>query len=142
MMLRSVLLLVVACAASVATAATSPDYQVIVHPANAATTLDRAFLADAFLKKTSRWPDGEALTPVDQRPDSGARKAFSQDVLKRSVAAVRSYWTQRIFSGRDIPHPELDSDAKVVQFFSSRPGAVGYVAPGADTKGTKAISVR
>lgn len=142
-MLRALLLLAIAGSAeTIAAAATGPDYQVIVHPANAATTIDRAFLADAFLKKTSRWPDGEAVVPVDQRPDSAVRKAFSADVLKRSVAAVRSYWTQRIFSGRDIPPPELESDAKVVQFVASRPGAVGYVSPGTDTKGTKAVTPR
>jgi ABC-type phosphate transport system substrate-binding protein len=139
----AVLLLAIAAGAeSIAAAATSADYQVIVHPTNALTAVDRAFLADAFLKKASHWPDGEALAPVDQRPDSGVRKAFSLDVLKRSVGAVRSYWTQRIFSGRDIPPPELDSDAKVVQFVASRPGAVGYVGAGTDTKGTKPLVLR
>lgn len=106
------------------------------------TAVERDFLVEAFLKKTTRWPDGEVIAPVDQRPDSAIRKAFSQGVLKRSVAAVRSYWTQRIFSGRDIPPPEVDSDAKVVQYVATHPGAVGYVAANADIKGAKAVTLR
>jgi ABC-type phosphate transport system substrate-binding protein len=139
-LLRLALLVVLAC--SVTPAAASTDaYQVVVHPANSASTLERGFVMDAFLKKTSRWPDGAVIAPVDQRPDSPTRKAFSQGVLKRSVAAVRSYWTQRIFAGRDIPPPEVDSDARVVHFVASHPGAIGYVAVGTDIKGVKAIAI-
>lgn len=133
---------VAACAHSVASAASPDAYQLIVHPANAAASVERAFLVEAFLKKTTRWPDGETIAPVDHRPDSAVRKAFSQGVLKRSVAAVRSYWTQRIFSGRDIPPPELDSDAKVIQYVATHPGAVGYIAPSTDAKGVKLVTLR
>ena len=121
--------------------ASTPAYRVIVHPGNPTATVDRGFLADVFLKKITRWRDGESIRPVDL-VDSSVRRAFAEDVLKRSVAAVRSYWQQLIFSGRGVPPPELDSDAAVIAFVLKNPGAVGYVSGGADVGRAKLLSVR
>jgi ABC-type phosphate transport system substrate-binding protein len=118
-------------------------FLVIVNARNDLASSDRQFLADAFLKKVSRWQDGEALRPVDLRPDTAVRHAFSLSVLRRPVAAVRSYWQQCIFSGRDVPPPELDSEAAVLRYVARHRGAVGYVS--ATTKveeGVRVIAVR
>jgi len=104
-----------------------PEFKVIAHP-DRPGQVERAFLADAFLKNVTRWSDDVAIRPVDQRPDSPARKRFSELVLRRSVAAVKTYWQQRIFSGRGVPPPELDSDEAVVRYVEAHEGAVGYVA--------------
>jgi len=118
------------------------EFRVIVDPENSTTSATRELIADAFLKTSTRWPDGEAIRPVDQRGDSVARKAFSESILKRSVVAVRSFWQQRIFSGRDVPPPELDSDDAVVRYVSEHRGAVGYVSASARTGGTKVVTVK
>jgi ABC-type phosphate transport system substrate-binding protein len=124
-----------------ATAAPPPVYVVIVHPSNPTASVDRKFLEEAFLKKTTRWDHGEVIRPVDQVPDSPVRRQFSDEVLRRSVAAVRSYWQQMIFSGRDVPPPELTSDEEVVKYVLKYPGAVGYVSGSADSNGAKIVSV-
>jgi ABC-type phosphate transport system substrate-binding protein len=134
-------LVVLATSMRAGAAAPTPSYVVIVHPSNPATRADRKFLADAFLKKTTRWDQGEVIRPVDQTTDSPVRRKFSEEVIKRSVAAVRSYWQQVIFSGRDVPPPELNSDEDVVKYVLKYSGAVGYVSGNADTNGTKVISV-
>ncbi len=120
---------------------TSAEFVVVVHPENPSESATREFLTDAFLKRTMRWGDGATITPVDLRADSRARKAFSERVLRRSVAAVRSYWQQRIFSGRGVPPPELDSDEAVLRYVSSRPGAVGYVSGGAKLDQARVLRV-
>lgn len=125
-----------------AAAAQPPGFRVITHPGNPALSVERAFLADVFLKKTTRWPDDEVSYPVDQSPDSGTRERFSEQVLRRSVFAVRSYWQQRIFAGRGLPPPELESDDAVLRYVRSRPGAVGYVSDRAELGGVKVLSVR
>ena len=81
-------------------------YQLIVNPSNGASAFDRDFVADAFLRKTTTWPGGETIRPADLQPQSPVRRAFSEEVLRRSVAEVKGYWQQRIFSGRDMPPPE------------------------------------
>lgn len=124
-------------------ASQAPDgYQIIAHEKNPAGAASREFLADVFLKRASRWESSQSAQPVDQRSDSRVRRAFSLSVLKRPVTAVRSYWTQRIFSGRDVPPPELGSDEAVGRFVASHPGAVGYVASGPTPPGTKRLEIR
>jgi ABC-type phosphate transport system substrate-binding protein len=125
-----------------AAAEAPPDFRVIVHPDNPSAGLSRDFLIDAFLKRTTRWGDGEVIRPVDQRPDSFARRRFSESVLQRSVAAVKSYWQQRIFSGRELPPPELDSDDAVVNYVLKHRGAVGYVSGAAKLDRAKAVQVQ
>jgi ABC-type phosphate transport system substrate-binding protein len=119
----------------------SPIYRVVVHPSSPVVSVDRQFLQDALLKKVSTWPNGAVIRPVDLAPSSRVRRQFSEDVLKRSVEAVRSYWQQRIFSGRDLPPPELDTDEEVVRYVLKHEGAVGYVSTGADIEGLKIVIV-
>jgi hypothetical protein len=55
---------------------------------------------------------------------------------------VRSYWQQRIFSGRDVPPPELDSDDAVIGFVSKYAGAVGYVSGAAKLVGVRELGIK
>jgi len=120
----------------------TPPYQVIVNAANGVVSVDRKFLSDTFLKKTTRWGNGELIRPVDQHALSEVRRRFTEQVLNRSVTAVRSYWQQVIFSGRDVPPPELAGDAEVVEYVNQHTGAIGYVSGGASTAGAKVVAVR
>jgi hypothetical protein len=119
-----------------------PAYLVIVHPKNPRASVERRFLQDAFLKKTRSWPNHKVIRPVDAVWSSSVRKRFSEAVIGRSVAAVRAYWQQRIFTGRDVPPPELDSDAKIVAYVLRHEGAVGYVSGTAELGAAKVVSVR
>jgi ABC-type phosphate transport system substrate-binding protein len=140
----AVLVALAASAASitVALAEANDGFRVVTHPSNHSASVERAFLADAFLKKTTRWPGDEAIYPVDQGPEASVRQRFSEQVLRRSVFAVRSYWQQRIFAGRGLPPPELESDEAVLRYVRSRPGAIGYVSERADVASVKVLSVR
>jgi len=117
-------------------------YRLVVHPSSQVATLSKDFVADAFLKKVTRWPNGEPIRPVDLSDRSAARHVFVERVLSRSMSAVRSYWQQQIFSGRNIPPPELDTDADVVAYVAKHRGAIGYVSLGADTASVKAVAVK
>ena len=59
----------------------------------------------------------------------------------RSVAAVKSYWQQMVFSGRGVPPPELDTEAQVVSFVLRNPGSVGYVSVGTSLHGARTLAV-
>ena len=125
-----------------ADAESAPDFRVIVHPDNPSNALERDFLVDVFLKRVTRWSDGESIHPVDQKASSYVRKRFSGTVLQRSVAAVKSYWQQRIFSGRELPPPELESDEAVVAYVLKHRGAVGYVSGAAKLEHVKAVQIQ
>ena len=137
------LLALFALAATVSAQETAPvaAYRVIVHPANRVTVVDRKFLEDAFLKKTTRWHHQTVIRPADLAARLPARRRFSREVLDRSVAAVKAYWQQRIFSGRDVPPPEFDSDEKVIEYVLRHEGAVGYVSGSANLRGARVVTV-
>jgi len=118
-----------------------PPYVIIVNTSNTTPSATRKFIGDAFLKKTTRWPNGDVIRPVDQAPSSVVRRRFTDDVLNRSVAAVQSYWQQIVFSGRDLPPPELGSNDEIVKFVSTHDGAIGYVEPAAAATGVKVLVV-
>jgi ABC-type phosphate transport system substrate-binding protein len=116
--------------------------RVIVNAENSVISIDRKFLSDVFLKRVTQWGHLVTIRPVDQRPDAPARRQFSEEILKRSVAAVKTYWQQAVFSGRDVPPPELDSEEEVVRYVLRNPGAIGYVSSGIDTGNARVLPVR
>jgi len=125
----------------VAPAALAQGYQLIVHAGNPVESLDADDVSDYLLKKSSKWPDGTAVEPVDLADDSKVREAFSLDVHKRSTSKITLYWQRQIFSGRDVPPPKLANDADVVAYVRSHRGAIGYVSPDATTTGVKKVEV-
>jgi ABC-type phosphate transport system substrate-binding protein len=127
---------------STSRAAPVAAFRVVVNAGHATGTADRRFVTDAFLKKTTRWPDGSLIRPVDLGPASPVRERFSEEVLGRSVAAVKSYWQQLVFSGRGLPPPELDGDAEVVSYVATHAGAIGYVSPTANIEQVRMLTLR
>ena len=119
-----------------------PAFQIIVHPSNEVTVVQRSFVEEAFLKKITTWPAGEVIRPADLAADSPVRRAFTHDVLNRSVDAVKGYWQQRIFAGRDVPPPEFGSDEEIVNFVLKHPGGIGYVSGTAKLDGCRTVAVR
>lgn len=128
-------------AAAVAAASSTAGYVVIVHPKCPVMRIDRKFLAEVFFRRTTRWPDESPIRPVDLEPESSVRARFSQEILARSVASVRSYWQQRIFSGQGLPPPEMADDGAVVDYVASHSGAIGYVAAGTSLNGTRTLEL-
>jgi ABC-type phosphate transport system substrate-binding protein len=118
------------------------SYQIIVNPGNPTRELSRAFLRDAFLKRSTQWGHGPALRPVDLGARAPAREAFSRDVLGRTVAEVKRYWQQQIFSGKNVPPPEIDSDADLIGYVLRHPGAIGYLPATADPRGARVVPVK
>jgi ABC-type phosphate transport system substrate-binding protein len=119
----------------------APGYRVVVHPTNPATAVDRRFLREAFLKKTVNWSHGGTIRPVDLAVGSPIRRQFSDEVLGRPVAAVRAYWQQLIFSGRDVPPAELADSDSVLRYVGKHPGAIGYIAGDVNLTGVKTLPV-
>jgi ABC-type phosphate transport system substrate-binding protein len=121
--------------------AAEPDgFRVVTHPSNkAALTLTRAQLSQVFLKKTTRWVDGNRILAVEPS-DPGVRERFARRVHSKSLTAVKSFWNQQIFSGREVPPVEKGSDADVAAYVRANPGAIGYVSAGADVSGLAVIT--
>jgi ABC-type phosphate transport system substrate-binding protein len=116
-------------------------FEVIVNPDNKATSIDREFLRDAYLKKTLEWGDGNGIKPVDLASKFPQRDRFTHDVIGKSPSQLKSYWNQQIFSGKGVPPPEAESTGEVIEFVLANPGAVGYLPANADAGRAKVVKV-
>jgi ABC-type phosphate transport system substrate-binding protein len=117
------------------------SFRVIVHPSNPADEVTRRELSELFLKKTSRWPGGEAVHPVEPPEGSMTRAYFLSSVVGKSAFAVKMFWNRRVFEGRDVPPVEKRSDDEVVAYVRATPGAIGYVSPAAAVSGVKVLPI-
>lgn len=117
------------------------SFRVIVHPGTGVSALTRAEVSDLLLKKQTRWADGSAVKPVDLSSGSATREAFSLAVHGRTVDRVKNYWQRRIFSGRDVPPPELDTSQAVADFVRDNAGSIGYVGDDVDVSGARVVSL-
>ena len=125
-----------------ATSVQAAGYKVIVNPANPTSLLAKKDLSAYFLKKKPKWDDGTPVVAVDQSDKSGARESFTTAVHGKPVAAIKSYWQQQIFSGRDVPPVEKATDAEVIAFVRSNRDAIGYVADDVPLAGVKVVNVQ
>lgn len=123
--------------------ASTREFVVVVNAANPAESIDRDELSKMFFKRLVKWPNGVAVDPIDLPPAVQPRIAFSKSVHRKPVGAIRAFWQQQIFSGRDVPPPEKNSDADVIEYVSRNPGAVGYVSATQQLQsGVKAVEIR
>lgn len=111
------------------------DFKVIVNASNPTNGMARKQLGKIFLKKAEEWPNGFAITVVDQRPDTEVREAFSQAVLQKDPTAIEAYWSRLIFSGMGVPPIKLASDTEVMSFVGQNVGSIGYVSGDAELEG-------
>jgi ABC-type phosphate transport system substrate-binding protein len=137
----SIAIALLAGAALVAVPAQAASYKVIVNNSVSVSSLSKKAASDLFLKKTTKWESGAAVTPVDQLDSSNTREGFSKAVHGKTAAAVKSYWNQQIFSGRDVPPVEKKSDAEVLAFVRSTTGAIGYVSETASADGVRVVTI-
>jgi ABC-type phosphate transport system substrate-binding protein len=117
-------------------------FKVIVHPDNAVAEVDRNFLRDAYLKKIVEWDNGETIRPIDLSAHHPVRDRFADEVLHKTPAQLRAYWTQQIFSGKAVPPPEADSVTDAVAYVLANKGAVGYVPAEIDTGKAKVVRIK
>ncbi len=126
------------------TVSASAGVKVVVNDKNVAAqdSMTKDQVADLFLKKSTRWSNGQAVVPLDLTDSNKVRSEFSTSVLNKDLTAVKSYWQKMIFSGRATAPVELGSEAEVLDFVRKFPAAIGYVSDGATIPaGVKVVNV-
>jgi ABC-type phosphate transport system substrate-binding protein len=117
------------------------SYKVIVNSSNETSSISKKDASDFFLKKKTKWANGNSVSPVDLSSNSNVRDAFSQQVHGKNTAAIRNFWQQAAFSGSATTPPEKATDDDVIEYVKKNPGAIGYVSHSANTAGVKTITI-
>ena len=103
------------------------DQVAVVSAKSPVTTLTKDQVADIFLGKASRFPDGSQAVPIDQAEGSAARDEFYLKFAGKSPAQVKAHWSKIIFTGRGQPPREVSSSIEVKKRVVDNPNAIGYI---------------
>jgi ABC-type phosphate transport system substrate-binding protein len=103
------------------------DVVAVVSVKSSVGALSKAQVADIFLGKTNRFPDGLPATPVDLTEDSAIRDEFYEKIAGKSAAQIKAYWSRIIFTGRGQPPPNVATNVEMKKRISGNPSAIGYI---------------
>jgi len=119
--------LLAACVASAWLAAGAEDIVAVVSAKSPITALNSEQVADIFLGKTTRFPDGSAAIPIDQNEDSPDRDRFYAQYTGKSPAQVKAHWSKLIFTGRGQPPRQVANGAEAKRAVAQDPHAIAYI---------------
>jgi ABC-type phosphate transport system substrate-binding protein len=103
------------------------DEVAVVSAKNAVTTLSKTQVADIFLGKTTRFPDGSQAVPIDQSEGTLARDEFYSNVVGKSAAQMKAYWSRVIFTGRGQPPKAVASSSEAKRLVAASRNAIAYI---------------
>lgn len=89
--------------------------------------LTQAQIADLFLGRLTRLPDGTVAVPLDQPEGSAARDEFYLRMAGKSPAQLKAFWSKLIFTGRGRPPKSLSDSSEILKAVRDNPAAIGYV---------------
>lgn len=114
----------------------------VVSARSPVTTLNAAQVADIFLGKTSRFPDGTQAVPIDLGEDSPARDRFYAQYAGKSPAQVKAHWSKIIFTGRGQPPRQANSSVEAKKLIADNPNAIGYIDPSQVDNSVRVLAAR
>ena len=100
---------------------------VVVARDNPVEALQANEVNDLFLGRSSRLPNGQLASPIEQTEGSAAQNEFYQRVLERSPAQMKAHWSKLVFTGRGEPPPSVAGDAAMIEALTADPRTIGYV---------------
>jgi ABC-type phosphate transport system substrate-binding protein len=103
------------------------DVVTVVSARSPVTTLSKSQVADIFLGRSSRFPDGAQATPIDQPEASSVRDEFYNEVTGKSRAQLKAHWSKIIFTGRGQPPKIVSSGAEVKKLLAANLFAIAYI---------------
>jgi len=103
------------------------DVVAVVSAESSIAGLSRTDVADIFLGKRARFPDGSPALPLDQAEGSAEREAFYARYAAKTPVEMKMHWSKLIFTGRGQPPRQVGDAAAVKAALAQQPNAIGYL---------------
>ena len=126
-LVKSVGIVVIGLALSLSIGAIADDVVAVVSSRSAVTALSANQVADIFLGKANRYPDGGQAVPIDQAEGSAARNEFYAKITGKSAAQMKAHWSKIIFTGRGRPPKEVANSIEAKKLVADDIRAIGYI---------------
>src|SRR5688500_4251521 len=103
------------------------DVVPVVSARSSITQLNANQVADIFLGKSSRFPDGSVAMPIDLSEESPLRERFYTVLTGKSPAQLKAHWSKIIFTGRGQPPRQVSGSAEAKKMLADNPNAIAYI---------------
>jgi ABC-type phosphate transport system substrate-binding protein len=103
------------------------DVVAVVSAQSPVSSLSKNAIADIFLGRALRFPDGEQAVPIDQQEGSTARDEFYSTFAGKSAAQLKAHWSKIIFTGRGKPPAAVSSGIEARRLVATNPRAITYL---------------
>jgi ABC-type phosphate transport system substrate-binding protein len=116
------------------------DVVPVVSARSTVTVLNANQVADIFLGKASRFPDGSLAVPIDLSEDSPLRDRFYTSYANKSPAQLKAHWAKIIFTGRGQPPRQVSNSVEARKAVADNPNAIAYIDPKDVDKSVRVLS--
>jgi ABC-type phosphate transport system substrate-binding protein len=113
--------------ATLTSAVAAADVIAVVSAKSTVGSLTPNQLADIFLGRVSRFPNGLLAVPIDLYDGSPEREQFYAKIAGKTPAQVKAYWSKIIFTGRGQPPKAVPTDLEVKKILAANVAAIGYI---------------
>jgi ABC-type phosphate transport system substrate-binding protein len=103
------------------------DVVAVVSAKNPNTSLSKNQIADIFLGKAARFPDGSLAVPVDLTEGAALRNEFYLKLTGKSAAQLKTHWSKIIFTGRGQPPKAVADSAEIIKLLATNTNGIGYI---------------
>jgi len=103
------------------------DVVAVVSAKSSISALTQSEVADLFLGKASRFPNGEPAVPIDQAEGTAIRDEFYRKVVGKSASQMKAFWSRIIFTGRGEPPAHVADDQEAKRRVAEDLHAIAYI---------------
>ena len=100
---------------------------VSINNPNTYTGLEEDEIKRIFLGKSGNFPDGSKAIAYDLPKGDKARMEFSQRYLDKTESQLNSYWSRRVFAGKQQPPKRVKDSTEMKAKVAASKHAVGYI---------------
>jgi len=114
---------------------------VVVNQTNTTDSMTRSEVIDIFMGRYNAFPSGEAAVPIELKGDGETKEIFYKQLVGMSLSRINTYWSRLRFSGRKRGSVQFQSQNELVDYVTSDPSAISYIAPSELRDGMKVVYV-
>ncbi len=113
---------------------------VIVNDSVTQTSLSKEDVMRAFLGKKKKWNDGQKiyLAVLKKGP---IHEEFVTTYVNKTPSKFSSFWKIATVSGTGHPPKSFKTEADLLNYVTSKKGALGYISPNTPVEGVKTLSI-
>lgn len=107
--------------------ARAQDIVLVANKSVQVSALNDADLRAIFTGEKTRFADGSRALPVTLK-GGAAHEVFLRKHLGETPDEFRAQWRKAVFTGQGAMPKTFDSEAALIQYVATTPGALGYVS--------------